>query len=91
MSTPVLPGPTAFDLANVRVAKPVVSGGFARWSEELSFVLGSCVHHVGGGTIAQRRQIEQRAKAKARVQPKEPMKVKLEITASASASANGDD
>lgn len=54
MSTPVLPGPTAFDLANVRVAKPVVSGGFARWSEELSFVLGSCVHHVGGGTIAQR-------------------------------------
>lgn len=54
MSTPVLPGPTAFDLANVRVAKPVVSGGFARWSEELSFVLGSCVHHVGGGTIPQR-------------------------------------
>lgn len=54
MSTPVLPGPTAFDLANVRVAKPVVSGGFARWSEELSFVLGSCVNHIGGGTIPQR-------------------------------------
>lgn len=54
MTTPVLPGPTAFDLANVRVAKPVVSGGFARWSEELSFVLGSCVNHICGGTIPQR-------------------------------------
>lgn len=54
MSTPVIPGPAGFDLANVRVGRPVVSGGFARWSEELSFVLGACVHHVGGGTIPQR-------------------------------------
>lgn len=54
MSTPILPGPSGFDLSNVRVARPVVSGGFARWSEELSFVLGACVHHVGGGTIPQR-------------------------------------
>lgn len=54
MSTPVTPGPTGFDLSNTRVARPVVSGGFARWSEELSFVLGACVHHVGGGTIPQR-------------------------------------
>jgi hypothetical protein len=54
VSTPVSPGPTAFDLASVRVAQPVVSGGFLRWAQEASFVLGACVHHVGGGTIPQR-------------------------------------
>ena len=54
MSTPVSPGPTGFDLAHARVGQPVVSGGLSRLSDELSYLLGYGVNHIGGATIPQR-------------------------------------
>ena len=54
MSTPVIPGPSAFDLANVRVRQPVSSGGLLRWSQDMAWLLGANINHIGGGTIPQR-------------------------------------
>ena len=54
MTTPVPQSPTAFDFGSVRVARPVVSGGFSRWSEDLAFTLGHNVHVVGGALVHDR-------------------------------------
>lgn len=47
MTTPVSQSPSPFAFDAVRVGRPVVSGGFARWSSDLAFVLGHCVHVAG--------------------------------------------
>lgn len=54
MSTPVSSVSTTFNLGGVQTEKPVVSGGWSRWSEELSFLLGHDLHNVGGAHITWR-------------------------------------
>lgn len=54
MTTPVSQVATTFDLGGVRTAQPVVSGGWSRWSEELSFLLGHDLHNAGGAHITAR-------------------------------------
>jgi len=47
MASPVSQAPTAFALANVRTGRAVVSGGFSRWADEVSFLVGHNVHKAG--------------------------------------------
>jgi hypothetical protein len=54
MSTPVSPSATAFALASVRTAQPVVTGGMARLAEEISFITGHNVHKIGEGWVLPR-------------------------------------
>lgn len=54
MSTPVPQSPTTFAFAGVRVAQPVVSGGLARLSDELAFLLGHNVHVAGEAVVHDR-------------------------------------
>lgn len=54
MTTPVSQAATAFDLSAVRTGQPVVSGGWSRWSEELSFLLAHDLHVCGGASILPR-------------------------------------
>lgn len=54
MTTPVPQITSAFDLDPVQVGKPVSSGGFSRWAEELAFLLGHNVHKVADVTIPKR-------------------------------------
>lgn len=54
MPSPVSTAATAFDLSAVRTAQPVVSGGFARWADEISFLVGHNLHNAGCAFIEPR-------------------------------------
>ena len=54
MTTSVSQAATAFDLGSVRTGQPVVSAGWQRWSDDLSFILGHNLHACGGASISPR-------------------------------------
>lgn len=51
MSTPVAQAPSGFNLDAVRTGRTVVSGGVARWAEELAHVNGHLLHKAGEAIV----------------------------------------